>query len=52
MQGRRRKAIGIPASLLKVAETEEETERAMLGSSGALVVSKKTERPFSIWDHV
>lgn len=52
MQGRKRRAIGIPSSMLRLADTEEEKERAMLGTGNVLVVKKDIERPFDVFDHV
>jgi len=50
MQGRRRRAIGIPSSLLRLAETEEEMERAMLGTGDVLVVKKDVSKAFNLFD--
>lgn len=49
-QSRRRRAIGIPSSMLRLAETEEEKERALLGTGGVLVVKKSDDKPFNIFD--
>ena len=49
-QGRRRRAIGIPSSLLRLAETEEEMERAMLGTGDVLVVKKDVSKAFNLFD--
>lgn len=50
MQSRRRRAIGIPSSLLRLAETEQEKERAMLGMGDVLVVKKDDDKTFNIFD--
>ncbi len=52
MQGRRRRAIGIPSSMLRVARTDAEKEHAMVGAGDVLVVKKDVERAFSIFDHM
>ena len=49
-QSRRRRAIGIPSSMLRLAKTEDEKERALVGTGGTLVVKKDNEKPFSIFD--
>ena len=53
--GGRRRAMGIPSSMLRKAETEDENDRALLGLGGSLVLLKEPEhddKTFSIWDHV
>ena len=52
MQGRRRRAIGIPSSMLRVAQTDNEKEHAMLGAGDVLVVKKDAGRAFNIFDHM
>ena len=53
--GGRRRAMGIPSSMLRKAETEDENHRALLGLGGSLVLLKEpeqSEQSFSIWNHV
>ena len=53
--GGRRRAMGIPSSMLRKAETEDENDRALLGLGGSLVLLKEPEQSkqsFSIWDHM
>ena len=49
-QARRRRAIGIPSSMLRRAETEEEKDRALQGIGGVLVVKRDNEKPFNVFD--